>query len=333
MWTPVTRAAEAGPAPALIVVAGGTWHDAVARGQFDFFALLAATAAALGVRACLAADRPGLAARLAAQGHAVILIGPRRPAGPGILHAHPAYVRGFWVLDPMGVHHASSLGRAPFDPAQVADPDWFFDGVAGWMTRQNISKFDQPPRAPLPAVPAVFFAQEIEHWRTPVHHLSTARILRVLAAHGPALVKPHPAASPAGLSALRAAMAGTALVETRASVHDLAAAAGVVVTQTSAAGFEALMQGARVVTCGATDYGRATLVARTPDALAAALARPDWPVPPATARAFFTWFLRDGCLEPAKADFARRAWDRLRAAAPLLPGFRLDPGTPRPARP
>jgi hypothetical protein len=273
------------------------------------------------VRGCLAADAPGLAARLAAKGHAVILIGPRKPVGPGILHVHPAYVRGFWYLDPRGVHHASSLAVAPFDPAGVDRADWFFNGVAGWMTRGNISKFDQPPRVPLPPAAAAFFVQEIEGWKTPVHHLTTAEILRVLGQAGrPALVKPHPAMSAAGLAALRAAMAPWPhLAETGASVHDIAAAARVVVTQTSAAGFEALMQGARVVTCGATDYARATVVARTPADLAAALESDASPVTPAVQRAFFTWFLRDGCLEPARPDFAARAWARLRAACPALP--------------
>jgi hypothetical protein len=74
-----------------------------------------------------------------------------------------------------------------------------------------------------------------------------------------------------------------------------------------------------VVTCGATDYARATMVARRPADLAAALSADPWPVAPATARAFFTWFLRDGCLEPAQPDFAARAWARLRHACPALP--------------
>lgn len=323
MWHPIDRPGQAGPAPALCVVAGEGWHDAVARGQFDFFAILAATAAATGLRCCLAADTPGLAGRLAARGHAVVLIGPRKPVGAGILHAHPAYVRGFWYLDPMGVHHAASLATAPFAPERVARADWFFDGVAGWNTRENISKFDQPPRSGLPQVDAAFFAQEIEGWKSPVHHLTTAQILAVLGrAARPALVRPHPAMSPPGLAALRAGIARWPnLAETQAGVHDIAAAARVVVTQTSAAGFEALMQGARVVTCGATDYARATVVARSPADLAAALATEPWPVAPATARAFFTWFLRDGCLEPAHPDFAPRAWARLRRSCPALPGL------------
>jgi hypothetical protein len=321
MWVQIDHPRTAGPAPALCVVAGAGWHDAVARGQFDFFTLLAAAAAGCGLRACLAADLPGLAARLAAMGHAVILIGPRKPVGRGLLHAHPAYVRGFWYLDPQGVHHAASLADAPFDGARVDRADWFFNGVAGWMTRGNISKFDQPPRAPLPPVAAAFFAQEIEGWKTPVHHLTTAAILRVLGQDGrPALIKPHPAMSPSGLTQVRTGMAPWPnLTETQASVHDIAAAARVVVTQTSAAGFEALMQGARVVTCGKTDYARATVVARTPSDLAAVLRRDDWPVTPETARAFFTWFLRDGCLEPAQPDFVARAWARLRGACPALP--------------
>jgi hypothetical protein len=230
-------------------------------------------------------------------------------------------VRGFWYLDPQGVHHASSLATAPFDAARVDRADWFFNGVAGWMTRGNVSKFPQAPRAALPPVDAAFFAQEIEGWKAPVHHLTTAEILRVLGQAGrPALVKPHPAAGATGRAALRRAMAAWPhLTETEASLHDIAAAARVVVTQTSAAGFEALMHGARVVTCGATDFARATVVARSEGALAAALRRDGWPVTPAEQRAFFTWFLRDGCLEPAQPDFAPRAWARLRVACPALP--------------
>jgi hypothetical protein len=151
------------------------------------------------------------------------------------------------------------------------------------------------------------FLQEIEHYASPVHHIGTEAMLRAVArgvagsGGGRVYVKLHPVQSDAGTEAVRAQAAGLPGVEiTAASLHDIAAAADVVVTQNSAAGFEALLQRKPVVTCAASDFHHATLVARNPAQLKRALA-----AAPAHAAGF---------------DFAGISWNRRRRSFPSGPG-------------
>ncbi|MDZ4309139.1 MAG: hypothetical protein U1A24_01065 [Cypionkella sp.] len=94
--------------------------------------------------------------------HVHILIGPRQPIRPGILHAHPGYLRGFWYFDPAGVNMTSSLLRRAFRPDQIdaKAARYFFNDVTGWNLRQNASKFPQTARKALPPAFATVFLQE-----------------------------------------------------------------------------------------------------------------------------------------------------------------------------
>jgi hypothetical protein len=85
-----------------------------------------------------------------------------------------------------------------------------------------------------------------------------------------------------------------------------------VVTQNSAAGFEALMQKRCVITCGKSDFWHATLTPRKESDLREALrfgpeAMADFPF-----EKYLYWFLDRNCLEPAKDEFIKRAWTRIR---------------------
>lgn len=307
----------------LIVHAAGSWYDDVASGRFDFFVKLAAKARAEAVQTLLVkAERPA-SLRLLGQPGLHLMIGPRHPVAPNVLHVHPGYLWGFWYLDHEGVNYRSSLGRMAVDPAAI-DAEAaarFARDLRDRLVAANVSKFPQAARAMLPPAYAAIFVQEIERFGTPVHHIDTETMLRVTAAAAegaPVLVKLHPAQSAdtaARLTALAATLPGVQI--TAASLHDIAAAARVIVTQNSAAGFEALVQHRPVITCAISDYAAATCVARTSAALTDALH--DAPVRLAAFPydAFLYRFLHQHQFQPAAPDFAVRVWATCLATSAL----------------
>ncbi|MES2432436.1 MAG: hypothetical protein V4586_01245 [Pseudomonadota bacterium] len=316
-FTPLTTP----DAPSLIVHAAESWYQDIVAGRFDFFEKLGSKAQAEGLATALvAAQTPASSTLLQSRNHVHILIGPRQPIRPNILHAHPGYLRGFWYLDPAGVNMASSLLRRPFRPDQIdaKAARFFFNGVAGWNLRQNVSKFLQAARAVLPAAFATVFLQDIEHFASPVHYIDSAKILKLVTreADGARVyVKLHPAQRAETAAMVRAFAGKTAnLVISDASIHDLTQAAQLVVTQNSAAGFEALMQKKPVITCAQCDYHHATVVAKRPTLLVQALHCAALSQAAFDYEKYLYWFLAQHLLEPAKPEFEDRAWARIKAA-------------------
>lgn len=304
----------------LIVHASESWYDDVVSGRFDFFEKLAAKAQAEGrTTGLMRAKGAASVAALRQAGHVHVLIGPRQPVGPGVLHAHPGYLRGFWYLDPAGVNMDSSLLRAVFDPAAIdaKAARYFFDGVSGWNLRENVSKFPQAARGALPPAFAVVFLQEIEHFANPAHYIDTQKILKLVAREADGrrvYVKLHPAQGDAtrAMVAQMLRKAGN-LQLSAASIHDLAQASDLVVTQNSAAGFEALMQRKPVITCARCDYHHATVVAKRPAQLVQALHVAAQVQAGFAFEKYLYWFLAQQLLEPAKPEFADRVWARVMA--------------------
>ena len=307
--------------PGVIVHASESWYQDVAAGRFDFFEKLGTKARAEAVQtAVVQAGQPVSQQLLQDKSHVHILIGPRTPIGPGILHAHPGYLRGFWYLDPVGVNMASSLLRRDFRPEQIdaKAARYFFNGVTGWNLRQNVSKFPQAARASLPAAFATAFLQDIEHFASPVHYIDSLKILKRVAraAEGARVyVKLHPAQRAETTAAVQALAGQTANLRiSDASIHDLTQAAERVVTQNSAAGFEALMQKKPVITCAVCDYHHATIMAKHPAQLTQALHSAPLAQAGFEYEKYLFWFLAQNLLEPAKPEFADLAWARIRAA-------------------
>lgn len=307
--------------PGLVVHAGESWYQDVASGRFDFFEKLRVTALAEGMAVGLVqAEQPASHQLLQNRTHVHILIGPRQPIHPGILHAHPGYLRGFWYLDPVGVNMASSLLRRAFRPDQIdaKAARFFFNGVAGWNLRQNASKFPQAARVILPAAFATVFLQDIEHFASPMHYIDSAKILKLVAreADGARVyVKLHPAQRAETTAMVQAFARKTAnLVISAASIHDLSQASQMVVTQNSAAGFEALLQRKPVITCAVCDYHHATVVAKRPKLLVRALQTASLSQAEFDYEKYLYWFLAQNLLEPAKPEFADLAWARVKAA-------------------
>lgn len=307
----------------VVIHAEENWLKPIRDGQFDFFTKLEARLKTEGLATHLV-DADSRSSRLLLDGDGVhILVGERPAYGPRILHALPTYIWGFWYLDEIGAFWNSSIRFGRFHPAEIdADKaDYFFNGVTGYMLRENVSKIAQEVRMPQPLQPAavVVFCQDIETRRDRSHYLTTEQMIRAAAQHRrdrTVYVKLHPHQSKAMRRDILAVCNDYPSIRvSEASVHDLIQASDVVLTQNSAAGFEALMQRKPVVTCAKSDYWHATLTAKSAgdlrDALTyAAEALADFPY-----EKYLYWFLDRQCLEPAKEVFAARVWARIREKA------------------
>ncbi len=307
-------------ASSLVIHAEGSWLKSIQDEKFDFFVKLMRHATAQGITTRLVAAEGGSSKMLLDQDHINIMVGDLPGYGRGRLHAMPSYVWGFWYLDEVGVHWNSSLRFARFCPHDI-DSDkasYFFNGVSGYMLRENVSKFpqDERMRTPLQPAAAVIFCQEIEGYRNRSHYLTTEQMIRISAVtckDDLVYVKPHPSQSkPFRKAIMEVAADYQNVIVSDASLHDLIEASRVVVTQNSAAGFEALMHKRCVITCGKSDYGHATLTPKKESDLREALqfgptAMADFPY-----EKYLYWFLDRNCLEPAKDEFAKRAWNRIK---------------------
>ena len=250
-------------------------------------------------------------------GHVHIAIDGTPRYAPNTLHVGRGPIWGFWYLDEVGTDWHSSIRFMQFAPERILkdEAEYFFHGVSGWMLDHNISVVKQPDRARLEPARATIFCQETERHRERAYFLTSEQMIRTVAEHEPnriIYVKPHPSQSkPMRRDIMTVAQDYPDVRVTDASVHDLAAAAELVVTQNSGAGFEALMQKKPVITCGKSDYWHATLTARTCADLTEAMdfapeAMADFPY-----EKYFFWFLNRNLLEEAKDNFADRAWAKI----------------------
>jgi hypothetical protein len=312
---------RASPDPhALVIHAQPDWLAGVQDGSFDFVRKLRRHATGIGMSSRVVAAGGSASRLLFEQNHINIVVGDQPSYGPNRLHALPGYLWGFWYLDEIGVFANSSLRFARFNPGDV-DGDkaaYFFNGVSGYMQRENVSKLAQEARTKSPMTPAaaVVFCQEIEEAAARQHYLNTEEMIRTTAAacrDELVYVKPHPSQSKYGRKAVLDISADYQNVRVSdASVHDLIGVSRCVVTQNSAAGFEAFMQKRCVITCAKSDYWHATLTPKKSGDLREVLtygpeAMADFPY-----EKYFYWFLAKNCLEPAKDDFEKRAWARIK---------------------
>jgi len=296
------------------------WLKDIRDGSIDFFVKLSQRLARDGLTTRLVALGGSTSRSLLAQDHVNIIVGKQPAYAPNILHALPAYIWGFWYLDEIGVNWNSSLRFARFCPDQI-DGDkagYFFNGVTGYMLRENVSRISQEVRVnqPMQRAAAVIYCQELEHLQDRCHFLTTEDMIRSVAeANRDDLiyVKMHPNQSKSEKRRIMAICSDyTNAKITDASVHDLTAVSRVVVTQNSAAGFEALMQKKTVITCARSDYWHATLTPRSKKDLAEAVTYGPEVMGGFDYEKYFYWFLDRNCLEPQKDEFPARAMARIR---------------------
>lgn len=303
----------------LVVHAAPGWVEKVASGEFDFFTRLAPKLEEEGVVAVTVELGTPLSEAMLGQNHMNLILGDRPRYDARIMHVAPAYIWGFWYLDEVGVNAHSSIRMRTFRPHGVdwGAAEWFFNGVAGWMVEQNVSRLPQAARDPgsLDRAQSVVFCQDIETRQPRQHYLTTDQMIRNAAraaGGGIVYVKPHPHQDETTRARIEKLAASDPNIRvSEASVHDLIAASDWVVTQNSAAGFEAFLQKKRVITCARSDYHHATVVARTEDELRDTLRNGASRLDGFEYEKYVSWFLSETCFEPQSDTFADRVWARL----------------------
>ncbi|MGC8202125.1 hypothetical protein ACP2AV_05415 [Aliiroseovarius sp. PTFE2010] len=303
----------------LVIHAEDGWVQPIRDGTFDFFTKLGPKLAQEGLATRIVTAGGTASKVLLGQDHVHLMVGSTPSYGPGILHAVPSYIWGFWYLDELGSRHHSSIRFAGFDPDHVdhGAAEYFFNGVSGYMLRENVSPIAQPDRLHHPLAPAAatILCQEIERQPERAHYLTTEEIIRITAdacREEKVYVKLHPNQSKPMRRHIMAICADYLNVEiSEASVHDQIAAARCVVTQNSGAGFEALMHRKTIITCGKTDYWHATLTPKNETDLRDALEFGPEVMKNFAFEKYLFWFLDRKCLEPQRQGFEARAWGRI----------------------
>ena len=197
-----------------------------------------------------------------------IYLGPGRGhRGQGILTLHPAYVSGYWYLDPMGHRERSSIVCAQYDQSAIeAEPaNALFGHVrrasvkGGWTTREQPEAVDTD----LPEGAIVIALQRFLQGKLPKGAIcSEIEMIRAVAAargRRPVLIKYHPFGvnpdTKTAVEKLCRAHPDVTLVDV--NIHDLLKAASVVCCFSSGVGFEAMLHRVPTLLFATADYHHA----------------------------------------------------------------------------
>ncbi|MGB0959275.1 MAG: hypothetical protein ACPGVK_03410 [Halocynthiibacter sp.] len=307
------------PDGAIVVHADPDGYENIMAQTHDFFRKLYAKAQQEHTR-CYVVGYPNGVDRIALKlEHTNLIFGDLKAGRVPALHLRPSYLCGFWYMDAYGVYARSSIGERSFRAHEIDTEaaTYFFNAVSGSHISENKSKSTQPPVTGwIPSAKAVVFLQDGSPGITAEPYLATHEMIAHVA-HSTderIYVKCHPNASAADRLHARHVCSQFDHVEiTEQSVHALIRASAYVVTQNSAAGFEALMQKKPVITCAPCDYHEATYVARDYAGVEHALNQGATLLKSFSYEAYFYWFMAHHMLEPQMDEFETRVWARIAA--------------------
>ena len=296
------QALVAGP-DRLIFHARGKLAESLHGGKFRLLGAFAAHAFAAGWPVTILTYGPQSRPLVEAGGHLHVLMEDQPLYAANCVHAVPSYLRGYWYFDEVASRNNSSHRLRRFDPRPMAAAyaDAFQAKLLAQFAGRNLSKFPQSARGEVAVKTGsiALFAQDFLPPRHHRHYMSVPDLIdATIAARGrrPLYIKPHPNQTTDELARLQRYHDPERGVHlTHGSIHDLLAACDLVVTLTSAVGFEGFIHGKPLVLAGQSDFGQNAVTltdpARMPDAIAAALAQ-NWP-----HAKFLVWFLKQNCLE------------------------------------
>lgn len=250
---------------------------------------------------------------------------------PRALNAGVAYVYPFWHLDPWGIRAFSSIVAQAFDPAMIPQSPAraFADRLRTRLVLGRKSRYAQPQehiQLPQGGI-AVFLQNSSYRDLTETCHLMIDQMLAALTAREdprPILIKPHPLDIDEGRHrALRLLARHDPRVRVvAANIHDMIAAASVVVTINSATGIEAMLQGKPVILCGRADFHHNATTVTTAAELDAALSSP----PPSRDHdAYLFWYFRQMCLSAQSPTLVEDVLARIAAQGFDPAAFGLSP--------
>lgn len=236
-----------------------------------------------------------------ARQHLHVFMDDRPVFAPNCFHCVPAYLRGYWYFDELATRNNSSIRLLPFNPRPMSQSfaDRFHEKLVEQFVLTNFSKYAQADRgADIQVGCLAFFAQDFRPPRDyPDYMTAHDMIGAAIAAKGARAlyIKAHPNQPEADIAQLRAYHAPeNGVYFTQASIHDLLAAADVVLTLSSAVGFEAFLHKTPVILAAQTDFWHNAVTLTDPahmaGAVTAALGR-HWPY-----AKYLTWFLHHNCI-------------------------------------
>ena len=225
---------------------------------------------------------------------------------PRALNCGSAYIAPFHYLDPVGTRYLSSIGQMTFDPAQIdlGAAMAFQAELFAAHAQARKSRYDQPKEKldiP-PGCIAVFLQSESHRAVGEALYVSMRQMVKALLARDDPraiVVKPHPRDIDFETLGwlVQKSRKDSRLHIIPANIHDILAAASLVVTINSAVGIEAMIHGRPVITCGQADFHHATEVVRARGGFEAACARAEsraWP-----HAQYLYWFYRVNCISMA----------------------------------
>lgn len=237
-----------------------------------------------------------------------------------VLNGAPAYLKGFWHLDPQGVRCFSSIGNKSFRPDMVPYryARKFYGRLQSDLKEQRRSRYNQTRSlAALPEGAVSVFFQGGFPKRVGATGFSDVEMLQdVLQGAGdrPVLVKPHPnVADVATMMELSDIAAGDHRVHvTDANIHDMFAASCATVSANSAVSIEGFLHRTPAILYAQADFHHFAETITGPGQFAAALER-------AQQRQggyaqYMTWYFRRHCLEISAANLDQRIWEIFTAA-------------------
>lgn len=235
-------------------------------------------------------------------------------------HLKDAAFSGYFRFDKRGYSGWSELtGLAALPDEALAVPMEEVEGCWSSLYQRfvdgRISKYGQgAATVPLPSEPFVFFPlQVLDDTVAALADIPMLTAIESLAEALPRLgyklvLKRHPKCGRPEVDRLLRQMAGNPDVTIYdGPIHDVLAVAAAVVTVNSGVGFEALLQGRKVITIGASEYALATRRARTIDQLIPAIQAA--PVPMDQVKRF-VWFYLQGCVAAEDAATLSAMLDR-----------------------
>lgn len=255
------------------------------------------------------------APRLSMPNQLIISYHSKGSAG-NILRLKESYIPPFYTMDRTGYSGFSELANHPerFTAAIDAIPldaaRAFVFNTAKHLKSKNLSKYKQAKSTVFP-FPDYFVFQPLQTADDPVAELAILDQLDVLAEVAAAtealgwsvVVKRHPFCNVVSVSRrirnLRADFPN--LIETNASIHALIGHAQAVIGANSGVLFEALVQGAHVITFGKSDFAQATTAITALSEIPGALLGRDR-VDLARQTRFVSWYLQHYCVRAD--DFA-----------------------------
>jgi hypothetical protein len=249
---------------------------------------------------------------------------------PRALNCASAYIAPYHYLDPVGTRYASSIGQRAFDPAKIdpAQARDFLGQIFATYARTRTSRYAQPEaRVAVPkGAIAVFLQSESHRGVGEALYVPMRKMIKALLARPdprPIVVKPHPRDIDFDtLGWLAQKMRKDSRLQViPANIHDILAAASLVVTINSAVGIEAMMYELPVITCGRADFHHATEVVRHEADFDAAIARAEAKVWHHSA--YLYWFYVQNCISMHSPHLGRDVMAKI-AATGYFDGIGLN---------